>query len=635
MKNYDHKKIPASAKASDGQRKKIKEYNHAKIERKWQLEWAKKKIYQAKDPSNTSGQVKGKKFYSLVEFPYPSGDGLHVGHPRPYIGMDIISRKKRMEGKNVLFPIGWDAFGLPAENYAIKTGKQPSVITKKNSDNFRRQIQSLGISFDWSREINTTDPNYYKWTQWLFLQFLKKGLAYKAKSEINWCPKDKCGLANEEVIDGKCERCGTVTVKKEKEQWMLGITKYAERLDKDLDLVDYPERVKSSQRNWIGKSEGSEIDFKIVSARQDLAEKRKILIGTRNPAKVAMIKACFDSVEGLELVSLDEISFVDDSSLKEGNDFVKNAKMKSEFYFKKTGLPTISTDNILWIEKWPKDNGVITHIREIANPKTKKATDQETLDFLQKFLKKVGGESKAHFIYAIAFTNENGTYVEKEIPGEYILQTEQAKNFWPGYPTEALLKDPETGIFKSEQENDIRYKKIKELFSKDFLPKILPTESIKVFSTRADTLFGATYVVLAPEHELVNKFLGKDKTIFIVHGTGANSKMNWYPWLKSELEKEGYKVIVPDLPNSKFPVLKDWLDALLKYKEEINENTIIIGHSLGCPTAIQFVQKLNRKIDKLILIAPTHKDMDWNTYGKLHPSKNNINIRKVSEIGQK
>jgi leucyl-tRNA synthetase len=242
----------------------MKEYNHLKIEKKWQAEWDKKKIFQANDKS------KKPKFYSLIEFPYPSAEGLHVGHPRPYTGMDIVTRKRRMEGYNVLFPIGWDAFGLPTENYAIKTGKQPKVIVKKNTDNFRRQIKSLGISFDWSREINTTDPAYYKWTQWIFLQFLKKGLAYKAKSEINWCPKDKIGLANEEVIDGKCERCGTPVEKREKEQWMLAITKYAERLDKDLDLVDYPERVKLSQRNWIGKSEGSEIEFKIKNSKEKI-----------------------------------------------------------------------------------------------------------------------------------------------------------------------------------------------------------------------------------------------------------------------------------------------------------------------------------------------------------------------------
>src|SRR3972149_2875951 len=198
----------------------MKSYDHKKIEKKWQTFWDKKKTYQA------SNKSKKPKYYSLIEFPYPSGDGLHVGHPRPYIGMDVISRKKRMQGFNVLYPIGWDAFGLPTENYAIKTGKDPRVVTKANTDTFRRQIKSLGISFDWSREINTTDTKYYKWTQWIFLQFFKKGLAYKKRMMINWCPKDKIGLANEEVINGACERCGTTVEKKEKEQWMLAITKY-------------------------------------------------------------------------------------------------------------------------------------------------------------------------------------------------------------------------------------------------------------------------------------------------------------------------------------------------------------------------------------------------------------------------
>ena len=232
-------------------------YNHLKIEKKWQKEWVKKKVYQAKDLS------KKPKYYALIEFPYPSGDGLHVGHPRPYIGMDLISRKKRMEGYNVLYPIGWDAFGLPTENYAIKTGKDPRVVTKQNSDTFRRQIKSLGISFDWSREINTTDPKYYKWTQWIFLQFLKKGLAYKAKMTINWCPSCKIGLANEEVVAGACERCGTAVEKREKEQWMLAITKYADRLDKDLDTVDYLPHIKLSQKNWIGRSEGINLKCRV------------------------------------------------------------------------------------------------------------------------------------------------------------------------------------------------------------------------------------------------------------------------------------------------------------------------------------------------------------------------------------
>ncbi len=244
----------------------MKDYDPKEIEPKWQKEWEKSGIYHAEDSS------KKPKYYTLIEFPYPSADGLHVGHPRPYIGMDIIARKRRMQGFNVLYPIGWDAFGLPTENYAIKTGKDPRVVTKENTDTFRRQIQSLGISFDWSREINTTDPKYYKWTQWIFLKLLEHGLAYKAKMAINWCPKDKIGLANEEVVNGCCERCGTPVEQKEKEQWMLAITKYADKLLEGLDTVDYPERVKTQQRNWIGKSEGALIkfdDIEIFTTRPD------------------------------------------------------------------------------------------------------------------------------------------------------------------------------------------------------------------------------------------------------------------------------------------------------------------------------------------------------------------------------
>jgi len=239
-------------------------YNHLKIEPKWQKEWEKKKVYVTKE------DTKKKKFYGLIEFPYPSGAGLHVGHVRSNTAMDIICRKRRSEGYNVLYPIGWDAFGLPTENYAIKTGIQPSVVTKRNTDTFRRQLKSLGFSFDWSREIDTTDPKYYKWTQWIFLQMFKKGLAYKKKLAINWCPKDLIGLANEEVINGCCERCGTVVEKKEKEQWMLAITKYADRLDKDLDDVNFLEKIKIQQRNWIGRSEGSELSFNIANSEEKI-----------------------------------------------------------------------------------------------------------------------------------------------------------------------------------------------------------------------------------------------------------------------------------------------------------------------------------------------------------------------------
>ena len=234
-------------------------YNHKNIESKWQKEWEAQSLHRADDKSQKP------KYYCLIEFPYPSGEGLHTGHIRSNTAMDIIARKRRAEGYNVLYPIGWDAFGLPTENYAIKMGIHPKIVTKKNTDNFRRQLKSIGFSFDWEREINTTDPKYYKWTQWIFLQFLKKGLAYKAKMPINWCLSCKIGLANEEVIDGKCARCGGQTEKREKEQWMLAITQYADRLDKDLDDVNYLENIKIAQRNWIGKSEGAQINFQLIS----------------------------------------------------------------------------------------------------------------------------------------------------------------------------------------------------------------------------------------------------------------------------------------------------------------------------------------------------------------------------------
>lgn len=233
------------------------EYKPNEIEKKWQDVWQEKKVYE------TSNDKTKPKFYALVEFPYPSGEGLHVGHPRPYTALDIVSRKRRLEGYNILFPMGWDAFGLPTENFAIKNKIHPKEVTEKNVAMFKRQLQSIGFSFDWSKEVNTTNPEYYKWTQWIFLQMFEKDLAYKHEMDINWCPSCKVGLANEEVIAGACERCDGKVVRKVKNQWMLKITEYADRLIDDLDEVDYIDRVKAQQINWIGRSQGMEVDFKI------------------------------------------------------------------------------------------------------------------------------------------------------------------------------------------------------------------------------------------------------------------------------------------------------------------------------------------------------------------------------------
>lgn len=235
------------------------QYDFKQIEKKWQDKWEEKGVFHAKN------EYSKPKFYALVEFPYPSGQGLHVGHPRSYTALDIVARKKRLEGFNVLYPMGWDAFGLPTENYAIKNKIHPSIVTAQNIARFKQQLMSLGLSFDWSREINTTDPKYYKWTQWIFIKLFEKGLAYKREMDVNWCTSCKCVLANEEVVNGVCERCSSQVVRKLKSQWMLKITEYAQRLIDDLDDLDFIDRVKTQQKNWIGRSTGAEVDFKTTA----------------------------------------------------------------------------------------------------------------------------------------------------------------------------------------------------------------------------------------------------------------------------------------------------------------------------------------------------------------------------------
>ena len=494
-------------------------YDHQVIEKKWQKRWAEDKVFSVDNNFDHPGASRhpssdgrrGSAEYVLDMFPYPSGDGLHVGHPEGYTATDIYSRYLRMNEKKVLHPMGWDAFGLPAENYAIKMGVHPAEVTNKNIANFKRQIQSLGFSYDWSREINTTDPKYYKWTQWIFLQLFKKGLAYEKEAPIWWCPKDKTGLANEEVVNGKCDRCGTAVEKKMLKQWMLKITAYADRLLEGLEKVDWPESIKALQRNWIGRSEGAEVDFTIAQSRS--TAKKKILVGTRNAAKVGMIKQAFAKLEDIEIISLNDLPDIDDSSLVEIDDYLENAKRKSAFYFQKTGIPSISTDHILWIAKWPENNGVIVHIRKLANPNSSRATDEEVIAWYQKFLAGVGGSSLARFDYAMAYTDGQGTSVYASPQREYILQTERASEFPEGYPTEPLLKDPVTDEFRVDQDTEIPYQNAFALLRTTIHDRIcqLPKETIRVFTTRPDTLFGATYLVLSPEHELVSQITTKEQ----------------------------------------------------------------------------------------------------------------------------
>lgn len=333
----------------------MREYKPNEIEKKWHEIWEEREPFKALNKSDKP------KFYALVEFPYPSANGLHVGHPRPYTALDIVSRKRRLEGYNVLFPMGWDAFGLPTENFAIKNKIHPAIVTEQNVGRFKSQLQSIGFSFDWSREINTTDPHYYKWTQWIFLKLYEKGLAYKQEMPINWCPSCKIGLANEEVIQGSCERCGGEVVRKVKNQWMLKITEYADRLISDLDKVDYIERVKAQQTNWIGKSEGAEVDFQIAGKEDKLrvfTTRPDTLFGSTYmviAAEHPLIEKYKDEIENLEEIK----SYQHEVSKK--SDFERTELSKEKTGVEIKGLKAINPATGGEIPIWISDYVLMTY----------------------------------------------------------------------------------------------------------------------------------------------------------------------------------------------------------------------------------------------------------------------------------
>ncbi|MBX4187106.1 MAG: leucine--tRNA ligase [Candidatus Doudnabacteria bacterium] len=453
-------------------------YNHKEIEKKWQKYWLDQKINNAAD--NTTKPKK----YVLIEFPYPSGEGLHMGHLRPYLAGDIYSRFMRMNGNNTLYPIGWDAFGLPAENFAIKKGVHPSISTAKNIANAKSQLQSWGMGFDWDREVNTTDPLYYKWTQWIFLQFYKAGLAYEATGLINWCPKDKTGLANEEVVDGKCERCGTVVEKKELRQWYLRITAYAEKLLAGLKDLNWPEQVKSQQENWIGRSEGAEIEF--------------------------------------------------ETSYEDKTDFL--------ILHGYTGLP--GKNFIPWLKKELEDKGYAVQSPELPNSDDPKEIEQveyvlknshigpntiiigHSLGCVvaQKVLVKHGKPVRGLILVAPA--------IDPAFPGA------EERPFWKNFKWDidynkvielsrfrkvlSDLKEEKRAAylqFLSDKLNAslVTGESVREHFCATEEPVILAAvlPKIKVFTTRPDTLFGATYMVLAPEHPLVEQLTTKDQEKYV------------------------------------------------------------------------------------------------------------------------
>lgn len=376
-------------------------YNHKVVEKKWQKVWDDNKAFAA------TNDFTKPKYYALVEFPYPSGQGLHVGHPRPYTALDIVARKRRMQGYNVLYPMGWDAFGLPTENYAIKNKIHPKIVTKNNVARFKEQLHSLGYSFDWDREINTTDPSYYKWTQWIFLKLFKAGLAYKTEMPINWCTSCKVGLANEEVVNGVCERCGSEVIRKVKSQWMLKITAYAQKLIDDLDDVDYIEKVKVSQKNWIGRSEGAEVDFALKNKDE------KLRIYTTRPDTLFGVTYMVVSPEHPmidkykeEISNFDEIVEYREMAAKK-SDFERTELAKDKTGVEIKGITAINPVNGKEIPIWISDYVLMTYGTGaiMAVP----AHDDRDWEFAKKFnlplIQVVGKEGTTVDINAEAFTD--------------------------------------------------------------------------------------------------------------------------------------------------------------------------------------------------------------------------------------
>lgn len=487
------------------------------IEAKWQKIWEEEGTYKARQPEGTRSlsssdsvrddENKAEKFYGLIEFPYPSGDGLHVGHTRSHAAIDAVTRKKRMEGKNVMYPIGWDAFGLPTENYAIKNKIRPQDATKKNIGNFTRQIKSLGLGFDWSREIDTTDPAYYEWTQWQFLQFFKYGMAYKATSTINWCPKDKIGLANEEAQGGVCERCGTAVEKREKEQWMIRITDYAQRLLTDLDTVDYLDKVKTQQINWIGKSEGAEIVFRIPKFA-------RLLVATNNKSKLERVKTLLQAVlPGVVVVSPEEAG-LEAQDVQEGSDMIANARAKAMAYAGKTDLPVLGTDTGLFIagEKLdpaaPKRNALGGHDESVMTLEEK----AEAMDaFYREIAEKHGGEVQGYWHDVTVLRMPDGEEIVAQNKRSIILTNQRKGEMDLYFPVRGLYKVAANKKYVVDQtEDELVYVELGP-FTRVLVD--LCSYPLKVFTTRPDTIFGVTYVVLAPEHELVKRMIERSRGV--------------------------------------------------------------------------------------------------------------------------
>jgi leucyl-tRNA synthetase len=669
-------------------------YNHQDIEPKWQKKWEDSHVFRANDKS------KKEKKYVLDMFPYPSGAGLHVGHPEGYTATDIYSRYLRMKGYEVIHPLGWDAFGLPAENYAIKIGVHPQKSTQENIANFTKQIKSLGFSYDWEREINTSDPSYYKWSQWFFLLLYKNNLAYQKKAPVNWCESCQTVLANEQVVDGKCERCQSEVIQKDLKQWFFKVTEYADELINGLDKLEWSHALKTMQKNWIGKSEGAEIDFQIKSTKLKVTEFKKIYFATGNKSKLKRLQKLFKKIN--PKIKIEQVpDYVD--VVEDGKDAWENSLKKAKPYQGKYDLPVLSMDTAVFFSNEDKVDPLAPKRSCLGGVDEKDLSQEEiaekALEFYKSIAQKNGGEKEFYYEDFWTILYPNGEYQQSKNRREYILTDQEAGDLDIYFPMKNLYYSKVSGKRFFENTNEDYFKEFASQINA--LKELVLAKTIKVFTTRPDTLYGATYMVLAPEHKLVQDLksqienfdevekyiettkkksdlertdLNKNKSgvelkglkainpvnnqelpvyisdyvlasygtgaimcvpahdqrdfefaqkfklpiidvvkserktkVLIVHGFMANSKSDWFPWLKKELEQKNYEVVTPDMPNTEHPIRKDWLKSLETIINDFTENDIVIGHSMGAFAAQYLAQKT--KINKLFLIAPVSEFM--------------------------
>ena len=554
----------------------MKKYDHKRIEGKWHKEWEKKKLYKISD------KIRGKKnFYLLVEFPYPSGN-LHVGHWYAFSVPDILARTLRMQGKNVLFPIGFDAFGLPAENAAIKNKLNPRKWTYGNIAHMREQMRSMGTSFDWSREVVTCDPSYYKWTQWQFLQFFKAGLAYKAKTLINWCPKCKIGLANEEAAGGVCERCGTAVEKREKDQWMIGITKYADRLLADLDTVNYLPKIRKQQEEWIGRSEGAEIIFKLCDIAGQPDGTHSVTVFTTRPD--TLFGATFLAIAPELAKKWIDIGWQASTGVREyvASEMATRDAARDFAEKEKTGVAAgITAVNPATGEKIPVwiVNYVLGDVGTgaiMAVP----AHDERDFEFAQKFglevKQVVSGSSNS------ACWPDDGVNINSEFLNG--LTTPEAKQ-----KMVAWLEENKCGARATT------YKLRDWVFSRQrYWGEPIPLVHCETCAT-------------------------KKQKVLMIHGFEGSAELNFFPYIKNELEARGFEVFAPTMTTSHHPDVEKWMEELMPYMDQLGADDVVLGHSIGSKAALHLVERAGKKIKNLFLVASRVAaigERDWAAFKK-------------------